>query len=164
MEPGEAEKREEGRQFPAAFVAGAVVILVVAGVIVALTHFIAPPRQAADVKLPFAAAEQAYAAQIHFPSMRLSHSDNLLNQEFTYVAGIISNDGPRAVDAVEVSVEFHDPFHQVILRETGRPIRRSDQPLRVGEQREFQVTIEQGLPSSWDQQYPSIIVSGLVLE
>lgn len=164
MEPGEAEGREERRRFPAALAAGAVVILVLAGIVVVVSHFITPPRQAADVQLPFGPTERAYAPQIHFQSLELSHSNNLLNQEFTYVAGIISNDGPRAVDAVEVLVEFHDAFHQVILRETGRPIRRSDQPLRVGEQREFQVTIEQGLPSQWDQQYPSITVTGLVLE
>ena len=164
MEPDEISQREEKSGFPAAFAAGAVVILLLAGGIVLLTHFISPPRQAADIKLPFGPAEQAYAAQLHFQNLRLSHSNNLLNQEFTYVAGIVSNDGPRAVDAVEVVVEFHDPFHQVILKETERPIQRTDQPLRVAEQREFQITIEQGLPSSWDQQYPSIRVTGLILE
>jgi hypothetical protein len=164
MEPGENPDREERSRFPAALAAGAVVILVLAGVVVLLAHFISPPRQAADVTLPFGATEQAYAAQIHFQNLQLSHSTNLLNQEFTYVGGIVSNDGPRAVDAIEVVVEFHDPFHQVILKETERPIRRTDQPLRVAEQREFQITIEQGLPSSWDQQYPSIRVTGLTLE
>jgi hypothetical protein len=164
MEPGENLDREEKSRFPAALAAGAIVILVLAGIVVLLAHFISPPRQAADVKLPFGATEQAYAAQIHFQSLQLSHSTNLLNQEFTYVGGIVSNDGPRAVDAVEVEIEFHDPFHQVILKETERPVRHSDQPLRVGEQREFQITIEQGIPSAWDQQYPSIRITGLTLE
>jgi hypothetical protein len=163
MEPGEIDR--EGRsRFPAALAAGAVVILFVAGVIVLLSHFITPTRQAADITLPFGAAEQAYASEIHFQNLQLSHSTNLLNQEFTYVAGIVSNQGPRALDAVEVVVEFHDPFHQVILRETERPIRRTDSPLRVGEQREFQFTIQQGIPSGWDQQYPSFRVTGLILE
>jgi hypothetical protein len=163
MEPGEVDQEERSR-FPAALAAGAVVILFVAGAIVLLSHFITPPRQAADVTLPFGGAEQAYAAQIHFQNLQLSHSNNLLNQEFTYVAGIVSNVGPRAVDAIEVVVEFHDPFHQVILRETERPIRHTDMPLRVGEQREFQITIEQGIPSQWDQQNPSFRVTGLSLE
>jgi hypothetical protein len=163
MEPGEIDQEERSR-FPAALAAGAVVILFVAGGIVVLSHFITPARQAADVTLPFGAPEQAYAAQIHFQNLQLSHSNNLLNQEFTYVGGIVSNTGPRAVDAIEVVVEFHDPFHQVILRETERPIRRTDMPLRVAEQREFQITIEQGIPSQWDQQYPSIRVTGLSLE
>jgi hypothetical protein len=163
MEPGEIDQEERSR-FPAALAAGAGVILCVAGASVLLTHFITPHRQAADVTLPFGAAEQAYAAQIHFQNLQLSHSTNLLNQEFTYVGGIVSNDGPRAVDAVEVVVEFHDVFHQVILRETERPIQRTDAPLEVTKQREFQITIEQGIPSGWDQQYPSIRVTGLILE
>jgi hypothetical protein len=163
MEPGEMDHEERSR-FPAALAAGAVVILFVAGLIVLLTHFIRPSRQAADVTLPFGAAEQAYAAQIHFQNLQLSHSTNLLNQEFTYVGGIVSNDGPRAVDAVELVVEFHDTFHQVILRETERPIRRTDEPLGVTKQREFQITIEQGIPPGWDQQVPSIRITGLVLE
>jgi hypothetical protein len=163
MEPGEIDQEERSR-FPAALAAGAVVVLLVAGAIVLLSHFITPPRQAADVTLPFGAAEQAYASQVHFQNLQLSHSNNLLNQEFTYVGGIVSNDGPRAVDAIEVVIEFHDAFHQVILRETERPIRRTDMPLRVAEQREFQITIEQGIPSQWDQQYPSIRVTGLSLE
>jgi hypothetical protein len=163
MEPGEINHEDRSR-FPAALAAGAVVILFVAGVIVLLTHFIKPSHQAADATLPFGAAEQAYAAQIQFQNLQLSHSTNLLNQEFTYVGGIISNNGPRAVDAIEVVVEFHDAFHQVILRETERPIQRTDAPLEVTKQREFQITIEQGIPPGWDQQYPSIRITGLVLE
>lgn len=164
MEPDEIPSRQEKSGFPAAFVAGAVVIAIVAGVIVLLTHFISTPQQAVDAPLPFGAAEQAYAPQIHFHDLRLSQSNNLLNQQFTYVAGIVSNDGPRPVDAIEVLVEFHDPFKQVILKDTLRPIRRSDQPLKVGEQREFNLTIDQGLPSTWDQQYPAIRITGLILE
>lgn len=163
MEPGEVDQEERSR-FPAALAAGAVVVLLVAGVIALLSHFISPSHKAADAMLPFGAAEQAYAPQIHFQNLQLSHSTNLLNQEFTYVGGIISNDGPRAVDAVEVVVEFHDQFHQVILRETQRPIQHTDPPLEVTKQREFQITIEQGIPSGWDQQYPSIRVTGLILE
>jgi hypothetical protein len=163
MEPGEVDQEERSR-FPAALAAGAVVVLLVAGVIALLTHFISPSHKAADTALPFGAAEQAYAAQIQFQNLQLSHSTNLLNQEFTYVGGIISNNGPRAVDAIEVVVEFHDAFHQVILREIERPIQRTDPPLEVTKEREFQITIEQGIPSGWDQQYPSIRITGLVLE
>ena len=54
-------------------------------------------------KLPFGAAEQAYAAQIHFRICELSQSTNLLNQQFTYVGGTVSNDGPRTIRALEVS-------------------------------------------------------------
>jgi hypothetical protein len=164
VEPEERIEHEEPSRFPAAFVAGVIVIAVIAAIAVLLTHFISTPQQAVAAPLPFGAAEQAYAPQIHFKDLRLSQSNNLLNQQFTYVAGIVSNDGPRPVGAIEVMVEFHDPFKQVILKDTLRPLRRSDAPLKAGEQREFNLAIDQGLPSTWDQQYPSIRITGLVLE
>jgi hypothetical protein len=164
VEPEEQIQQEEPSRFPAAFIVGLVVIAIIAGVVVALTHFVKTPQQAVAAPLPFSAVEQAYAPQIHFSELQLSQSDNLINQHFTYIAGIVSNDGPRPVAAIEVLVEFHDQFKQVVLKDTLRPIRRSDQPLNVGEKREFNLAIDQGLPSTWDQQYPSIHVTGLVLQ
>jgi hypothetical protein len=38
------------------------------------------------------------------------------------------------------------------------------QPLKGGQQRDFQVTLERGLPAEWNQQYPSIRVTGLIVE
>ena len=164
MEPEEQIQQEEPSRFPATFLAGLVVIAIIAGIIIALTHFVKTPQQAVAAPLPFAAAEQAYAPQIHFQDLQLSQSDNLINQHFTYIAGIVSNDGPKPVAAIEVLVEFHDQFKQVVLKDTLRPTRRSDAPLNVGEKREFNLAIDQGLPSTWDQQYPSIHVTGLVLQ
>jgi hypothetical protein len=164
LEPEEHIQNEEPSRFPAAFVAGLVVIAIIAGIIVAVSHFVKTPQQAVAAPLPFSATEQTYAPQIHFQDLQLSQSDNLINQHFTYIAGIVSNDGPRPVAAIEVLVEFHDQFKQVVLKDTLRPIRRSDAPLNVGEKREFNLAIDQGLPSTWDQQYPSIRITGLVLQ
>src|SRR5277367_6067792 len=107
-------------------------------------------------KLPFGAEEQSYAAQIHFQDIHLAQSSNLLNQQFTYVAATVSNDGPRAIRALEVTVEFHDPFKQVILKDSDVIIERTDDPLGATKQRDFQVTLDQSVPSEWNQQYPGI--------
>lgn len=163
MEPEQRMEQQERSRFPAAFVAGLIVIAIIAGIAVVASRFIKTPQQAVDAPLPFGPAEQAYAPQIHFQSLQLSQSDNLINQQFTYVAGIVSNDGSRPVAAIQVMVEFHDQFKQVVLKDTLRPLRRSDAPLRVGEQREFNLAIDQGLPSTWDRQYPAIRITGLVL-
>ncbi len=78
----------------------------------------------------------------------------MLNQEFTYVAGTISNDGDRTLRGLEVSVEFRDPFDQVILREKPeRLIGSGDAPLSGGQRRDFQVTLEH-VPVEWNRQYP----------
>jgi hypothetical protein len=154
----------EGRGFPAAFVVGAVIILILFAGLLLLTHSTQPKKTPAETRLPFGPTEQSYAPNIHFHDVDLSQADNLLNQKFTYATGKISNDGTRTVRAVEVTIEFHDQFKQVILRETQRVVDPIGGPFPPGQQRDFQITIERDIPSTWNQQYPSILVSGLALE
>jgi hypothetical protein len=163
MEPLEAD-REEKRGFPAAFAAGAVVVLLLAAGLVLLTRSTTQTQRTAAIeRLPFGPQEQGYATQIHFQDIQMAQSSNLLNQEFTYVAGTISNDGDRGVRVLEATFEFHDQFNQVILREPERLITRNAQPLATGQHRDFQFTLEH-IPSGWNRQYPSIRVTGLILQ
>ena len=163
MEPGETSYREEKRQFPIAFAAGAVIVLLIFGGFLILTRVMHSHDSAAVAKLPFGAGEQAYAPNIHFLEIQLAHAANFLNQDFTYVAGTMSNDGPRKIQAMEVTVEFHDPFHQVILRDTNQLLQREGAPLDAGQHHDFQIQMEH-LPAQWDRQNPSIRVTGLILE
>jgi hypothetical protein len=158
------EERRSGSGFPAAFAVGAVVVLLLFGGLLLLTRSNQPHKTAAAAELPFGAEEQNYAANIHFQDVDFSQASNLLNQEFTYATGKISNDGSRAVRALELTLEFHDQFNQVILREKQRPVDLTGPPLPAGQARDFQITVEQHIPSMWNQQYPSIRVSGLVLQ
>jgi hypothetical protein len=163
MDPGASAEREDRSRMPIALAAGAVVVLTLVAGLVLLSRLTQPHGPAAEAKLPFGAAEQTYAERIHFMNLQMARATNFLNQEFTYVAGTISNDGTRTLRALEVTLEFHDPMNQVVLRETQRLIGRSEQPLDGGQRRNFQVTLDH-VPATWDQQYPSIRASGLVLE
>jgi hypothetical protein len=64
---------------------------------------------------------------------------------------------------VEVAFEFHDPFNQVILRETRRLLGPGAKPIGGGERSDFQVSLEY-IPAEWNQQYPTIRVTGLQLQ
>jgi hypothetical protein len=163
MDPGASADREERSRLPMALAAGAGVVLLFLAGLILLTRTMKPHGPLAEEKLPFSAAEQAYSERIHFLNVQMARATNFLNQEFTYVAGTISNDGTRTVRALEVTLEFHDPMNQVVLRETQRLIGRSAQPLDGGQRRDFQITLDH-VPATWDQQYPSIRVSGLILE
>jgi hypothetical protein len=154
---------EEPNRFPAAFAVGLVVVSLVVVVLLLATHSTHPTQPGHEPRLPFGAAEQSYAANVHFQKLEMAESSNLLNQKFTYLNGVISNDGARTVRALEVTVEFHDPFKQVILRERHRVISASGEPLGPARQREFQITFE-GVPVEWNRQYPTIQVTGLVLQ
>ena len=164
MEPGDIPEREERSRFPAEFVAGAVIVLLLGAGLLLLIRATRPHGPAAAEKLPFGPVEQAYAQRIHFSGLQLLESSNLLNQPFTYVTGTMSNDGGRTVAGLEVTVEFHDPFNQVILRDSQRVIGATAQPLGGGQSRDFQVTLLEKVPSEWNQQYPSIRITGLILQ
>lgn len=154
---------EEKRGFPAAFLAGLIVVSIIVIIFLVATHSQKPAQPGQEPKLPFTADAQSYAGNIHFNSLELSESDNMLNEKFTYLDGVMSNDGSRPIQAMEILVEFHDAFNQVILRETHRVISAPAAPLAAGKQREFQITFEH-LPAEWNRQYPTIRVTGLVLQ
>jgi hypothetical protein len=154
---------QEQTRFPYPLAAGVIVVLLLIGGVFLIMRFSHPAKPAAEQHLPFGPQEQAYAEHIHFLNLQLSQATNFLNQEFTYVNGEIANDGARTVRALEITLEFHDPFGQVILRESRRVITPDAPALLGGQHRAFQVTLEH-IPVEWNKQFPSIRVTGLVLE
>lgn len=162
-EPQEAQDARPSRDMPLMFVAGAIVVAVVLALLVFLIHISQPSGPTAAKQLPFGPKEQAYAEHIQFANIQMARAKNMLDQEFTYVAGTIMNQGTQTIQAMDVVIEFHDPFNQVILRDTERLIGTATNPLGPSQPRDFQVTLEH-IPDQWNQQYPSIRISGLVLE
>jgi hypothetical protein len=162
MDPGENYDRQERSRLPIALAAGAGVVLLLIGGLTLLTRTMHRHGPAATETLPFGPAEQAYAQRIHFLNPQMARATNFLDQEFTYVGGTISNDGTRTLQRLQVTLEFHDPLNQVVLRETQLLITSPALPLGGGQRRDFQVTLDH-VPATWDQQYPSIRVSSIVL-
>ena len=60
----------------------------------------------------------------------------------TYIFGTVENDGNRKVKQIEITLEFHDPFDQVVLRDKQRLFLPDAPPMMPGEQRDFQVPYE----------------------
>jgi hypothetical protein len=139
-------------------------MVILAAGLVLLSRATQSHRPGAGQKPQFGPTEQAYAPQIHFQSGEMSQSSNLLNQEFTYVAGTVTNGGNRAVRALNVNFEFHDPFKQVVLRDAQILIDLAGQPLGPGQSRAFQVTLGAHLPSEWNREYPLIRITGMILK
>jgi hypothetical protein len=162
MDPGENTDREDKSRLPVALAAGAGVVLLLLGGVLLASRTMRPHGPAATESLPFGPAEQAYARRIHFTNPQMARATNFLNQEFTYIGGTISNDGTHTLQRLQVTLEFHDPMSQVVLRETRLLITSPARPLEAGQRRDFQVPLDH-VPATWDQQYPSIRVSGIVL-
>jgi hypothetical protein len=164
MDPEPATDREGRSGFPAAFVAGLVIVFTIVGCVVLISrYFHSRQTAAASTSLPFGSAEQAYAGSIHFGNIQMARATNLLNQEFTYVNGTMTNAGTRSIHGLSVIMEFRDPFNQVVLRDTEQLIGGANVPLDAGQQRDFQITLEH-VPAEWNQQVPTFRVAGLLLQ
>ena len=161
--PETIEKKSESNFALMLAVGAAVVLLLIGGLYLVsrMTRSSSPAAQ--QQPLPFGSEEQAYAERIHFLNIQMSRAANFLNQEFTYVTGEVSNDGTRSIRALELTVEFRDPFKQVVLREKQRVITQQDRPLPGGLRQPFQITFEH-IPDEWNHEYPSIHVTGLLLD
>lgn len=156
--------RERGGGFPAAFIAGLVIcLIVVACVVLVSRHSKAPQQRANPPKLPFGQAEQAYAPNIHFSDLKLARAENFLGEEFTYVQFTLTNAGTQSIQGLTISLEFHDPFKQVVLRDNEQLIGPNDAPIGPGQQRGLQITLG-GIPAQWNHENPVFHVTGLILK
>ncbi|MGH9679024.1 MAG: hypothetical protein ACRD4Y_03670, partial [Candidatus Acidiferrales bacterium] len=103
------------------------------------------------------------AQNIHFLEPKMGRAANFLNQEVTFIFGTLENGGNREVKQIEITLEFHDPFNQVILRDRQRLFLPNAPPLLPGQQRDFQVSYEH-IPPQWNNGYPSIRITGLLFK
>jgi hypothetical protein len=140
--------------------AAAAAVIVVAGL-----YFLpgrqSPSRGTGTVpEVHFGPAERAYAPKLQLENAALSRAENFLHQEVTTLSGELVNTGDRSLRAVELTVEFSDDLHQVVLRETRSVLVPSAAPFAPAERRSFEVSFEH-IPSSWNRQQPTIRVTGL---
>ena len=154
---------EERSRLPVAFLVGIVVVSLLIGVAVLINHFSTPAGPVQEKPLPMGPEDQAYAPQIQFLEPKMSRAANFLNQEVTFVFGTVENGGQRQVRQIEVTLEFHDVFNQVVLRDKQRLFLPNAPPLEPRERRDFQLGYEQ-LPAQWNQTYPTIRITGLDLK
>lgn len=129
----------------------------------------APPVP--DKLPPLGPEAQAYIPQIEISALELSRWANFLGQEVIYVDLNLTNQGPRTILALDLTLEFFDLYGQVVWRETLRAIgarrpalgRPRAGPLGPGESRPFRAGFED-LPTSWNRGAPRVRVSGLLLQ
>lgn len=155
--------QEEKSSFTPAFLVGLAVVLLLFGGLFLLTRHARSVQPAPRQRLPMTATEQAYAKHIRFLDPQMNRVANFLNQEVTIIFGSVANDGSRTISEMEVTLEFHDLFNQVVLRDTRRLFGWRAAPLGPGQRQDFQFNFEH-IPADWNRQYPTLRVTGLLLE
>jgi hypothetical protein len=154
---------ETGRQFGMALIAGLIVVLILSGAAYFWIQNTSSKPVAQAPPLPMGATEQAYAQQIEFGNFDLSRASNFLNQQVTYVNGVVSNRGQRDIVEMEVALEFRDISQNVILRDKQRMFGSKQKPLQSLEKRAFQLNFE-NIPDTWNQIPPRFTITGLRLQ
>jgi len=155
--------QETSRGSPAILIVGSAALVVLLGLLYWASRYAPAPATAPEQPLPMGTAEQAYVPQIEFLEPQVARASNFLNQEVTFVFGAVRNNGPRGIRQIEITLEFHDVFQQVVLRDKQRLFGPRAIPLESHQRRDFQLTYEQ-LPAQWNQAYPMIRITGLALE
>jgi|HubBroStandDraft_4_1064222.scaffolds.fasta_scaffold1065455_1 hypothetical protein len=164
MDNTEPMGNQSPSRMPAFLIGSVIVALLGVGLVWMVRHSAAGGgKPLADAHLPFGPKEEKAAERIHFHDIALSEATNMLNQNFTYVNGVVSDDGADTVKEVEVTIEFKNSMSQVGLRETRKLLGPGAEPLLGGDHRDFSVTLE-AVPSDWNHEYPSIRVTGLLLQ
>lgn len=153
---------EEKSRFPSIFLAALAAIVLAVAALLLLTR---NPKSAGTeaARLPMGPAEQAYRVNVRIFDLRMSRAANFLNQEVTFLFGSVANEGSRSIRDMEVTVEFFDSFNQVVLRDSQHLWSPRASALRPGEVRQFQLGFEH-MPADWNHQYPSLRVTGLLLD
>jgi hypothetical protein len=142
---------------------GAAAMVLLVGLLYWVSRYAPEPIRPPALTLTMGAAENDYVSHIEFLEPNVARATNFLNQEVTFVFGTIKNNGPRPIRQIEVTLEFHDVFNQVVLRDKDRLFSPDAVPLESYHTRDFQITYET-LPAQWNQAYPTLRVTGLALQ
>jgi hypothetical protein len=119
-----------------------------------------PAPSSVRQRLPFGAAEQAYAAKLQFGNFAMSEAENFLHQKVKYLDADVRNGGDRTLAGIDVTVEFQDDMNQIALRESRPALSGPSAALVPGATVHFQVSFDH-VPASWNMQMPAVQVSGL---
>jgi hypothetical protein len=157
------QEPQQSRGFPTFLVIGAAAVVVLIGVVYWASKYAPAPIKAPEIPLVMGPAETEYVSHLEFVEPNVGRATNFLNQEATFVFGTVKNNGNRAVKQIEVTLEFHDVFQQVVLRDKERLFDLSAVPLEPSGMRDFQITYEQ-MPAQWNQTFPTLRVTGLALQ
>ncbi len=153
--------RQEERSFVPWIIAGSVVLVIAAVLVVAGMR---SKSNAAQGNTP-----DAYASQVAISGLVLSQSSNMAGSQITYVDGQVTNHGNATVNDILVSTTFQNDAGQRVQQETSslslirsrdpyidiEPVAAS--PLKPGDTKDFRLIFDHVSPD-WNQHNPAIQV------
>jgi Protein of unknown function (DUF2393) len=158
----EKKNEPEGRSWLPWLIAGLVVVVVLAGMLLSSHRDRAAQRAEEASQTP-----DPYASHISIGNLQMSEATNFAGGKVTYVDGVITNKGDKTVTGVNVLVTFNNdiaeppqqspmPLTLIRTREPYVDIEPvAAEPLKPGDSHEFRLIFDHVSPT-WNQQYPVI--------
>jgi hypothetical protein len=107
---------------------------------------------------------EAYKDKVKIENVKASIGLNFAGNRFAAIEGIITNDGGRKLEAVEMQITLYDVYGKLSKEKTVTPLRPGvglhQGPMEPLEQRTFSVWIE-SVEQLWNPKRVEIKISGL---
>jgi hypothetical protein len=116
-------------------------------------HPPAPPVLTAEAK--------QYVHNLQLSGVEMKATESYMKQRVVEITGDVTNNGPRAVNLVEINCVFYDPYGQLVLRERVTVVGRRTGRLAPGDKKSFRLAFD-NIPDSWNQQLPALVIAQIV--
>jgi hypothetical protein len=107
------------------------------------------------------AEAKQYVHHLQLSGVEMKASESYMKQRVVEITGDVTNNGPRAVNVVEINCVFYDPYGQLVLRERVTVVGRRTGPLAPGDKKTFRLAFD-NIPESWNQQLPALVIAQIV--
>jgi len=102
-----------------------------------------------------------YVHNLQLSGVEMKAAESYMKQRVVEITGDVTNNGPRAVNVVEINCVFYDPYGQLVLRERVTVVGRRTGPLAPGDKKSFRLAFD-NIPESWNQQLPALVIAQIV--
>ena len=102
-----------------------------------------------------------YVRNLQLSGVEMKATESYMKQRVVEITGDVTNNGPRAVNVVEINCVFYDPYGQLVLRERVTVVGRRTGRLAPGDKKSFRLAFD-NIPESWNQQLPALVIAQIV--
>lgn len=117
------------------------------------THPPAPAVLTAEAK--------QYVHSLQLSEVEMKATESYMKQKVVEITGKIGNNGPRAINVIEINCVFRDAYGQVVLRERVTVVGRRTGTLAPGNVKNFRLAFDT-IPESWNQSLPDLVIAQIV--
>jgi hypothetical protein len=157
---GEQPRPAEKKEFPWPIAIGAAVVLIVIGIVAAVTYKPAPQPGERRPTPP-------YAASLQLRDIKMATADNYVGGTVTYLEGTLANTGSQTVTGVTLEATFLNGMNQVVQQEPLKVMVTQERPgysdnvdlarapLAPGKSASIRITLEH-VSADWNGAYPAL--------